>query len=182
MRRNLIGLVMVALGAGCLNPAQSALTYKNQVPPRVIGTVPSFDGGSACFPTSPNSDAGIIIASLAQGVPAQVIFSETMDVNTLRPGIGLFQCPCTPDQLVEVPTELSVLSATDLPDYGQITQGLYPFTVQITPALDGNPCQPDGGTFGCFTSALYLWQIRTLLTDTAGNPLEQECQVNFESL
>jgi hypothetical protein len=180
MRRLLTLLTIAVGGGGCLSPTHSALTTINTVPPVVIGSVPSLDGGSACLPPSALLDAGPP-ASLPSGVPAQVTFSEDMDINTLRPGIGLFQCPCPIGQEpTEVPLTLSVITSQTLPDYS-LTQGI-PFTVQIQPAADGNPCLPDGGTYGCFSSALYLLQLRTLLTDPEGNALQQDCQINFEAL
>jgi hypothetical protein len=183
MRRPLIAIVRTALiGAatlltGCLVFNQSPLTTINTVPPQVVGTVPSLDGGSACLPLSA-LDGGIQ-ASLPAGVPAQVIFSEPMDDDTLEPGLALYACNPTCGG-AELPLALTVIPGSPLPPYAQSNPA--PYTVQLGPAANGEACQPDGGTYGCFLSGVYLLDVRTLLTDAEGNALPAECEIQFQAL
>jgi hypothetical protein len=176
MRRQLIKIWLTGFAAGgCVIPVQPPLTTKNTVPPLVVGTLPSLrDGGLAC--TLSGTDGGGLPV-LASGVAAQVVFSEAIDPASLDAGLSLFKCPCSPGQ-TPLPLLLAFDAGSQWPDYAQTN----PFTVFIQPAQNGTPCLPDGGTFGCFSNAVYQLQVNTWVTDSAGNALVQACQLDFHAL
>jgi len=90
----------------------------------------------------------------------QITFSEPMDERSLAPGIALL----FGNQ--EVPLEFFV-PATRIPE--PVLRG--PFTVTARPR--------DGKLQG---DAPYTLVLRTLLTDTAGNPFSEEVRVSFFTL
>lgn len=142
MRRLLFGGLLGC--AACLEPGDPILAARDTDPPDVVSTEPSPGG------TVP-----------ANGT-LEILFSETMDVRTLRPGISVFE------GRVEVPLKLTVPPA---PDVGEdIERGDVPYPVTVG---------TEAGTFTPGTA--YTLVLRTSLTDQEGNPLAQEVRVPFRT-
>ena len=92
----------------------------------------------------------------------QILFSERMEPRTLRPGIAVFQGRAEVPLTVQVPPE---------PDGGdEVERGDVPSTITVS---------AESGAFARGTA--YTLVLRTLLTDTQGNPLSQEVRVPFRT-
>jgi hypothetical protein len=128
--------------AACLEPGDPFLATRDTDPPDVLSTEPSAGG------TVP------VDGSL------EVLFSETMDVRTLRPGVAVFE------GRVEVPLRLTVPPDRD----EDVERGDVPYTVTVS---------AEAGAFAPGTA--YTLVLRTSLTDFEGNPLTQEVRVPFRT-
>lgn len=140
MRRLL--LVGLLGSAACLEPGDPFLAARDTDPPDVVSTEPSAGG------------------TLLAGGSLEVLFSETMDERTLRPGIAIFE------GRVEVPLRLTVPADRD----ANVENGDVPYTVTVS---------AEAGTFEPGTA--YTLVLRTTLTDFEGNPLTQEVRVPFRT-
>ncbi|WNG36317.1 hypothetical protein F0U61_23560 [Archangium violaceum] len=143
MRRLLlIGLLGCA---ACLEPGDPFLAERDMDPPDVVSTEPSAGG------------------TLPVSGELEVLFSETMDVRTLRPGIAIFE------GRAEVPLRLTVPPSSDAE--ANLERGDVPYTVTVSAA--------EAGAFKAGTA--YTLVLRTSLTDYEGNPLAQEVRVPFRT-
>jgi Bacterial Ig-like domain len=131
--------------AACLEPGEPFLAARDTDPPDVVSTEPSAGG------TVP-----------ANGT-LEILFSETMDVRTLRPGIAVFE------GRVEVPLKLTVPPGSDVGE--DVERGDVPYTVTVG---------TEAGAFAPGTA--YTLVLRTSLTDQEGNPLAQEVRVPFRTV
>jgi Bacterial Ig-like domain len=130
--------------AACLEPGDPFLAARDTDPPDVLSTDPSAGG-----------------TVLATGT-LEILFSETMDVRTLRPGISVFE------GRVEVPLKLTVPPGSD--EGEDVERGDVPYTVTV------------GTEAGAFVpGTAYTLVLRTSLTDQEGNPLAQEVRVPFRT-
>jgi hypothetical protein len=142
MRRLLLGGLLGC--AACLEPGDPFLAARDTDPPDVVSTEPSAGG-----------------AVPANGT-LEILFSETMDVRTLRPGISVFE------GRVEVPLKLTVPPGADMGE--DLERGDVPYTVTV------------GTETGAFApGTAYTLVLRTSLTDQEGNPLAQEVRVPFRT-
>ena len=92
----------------------------------------------------------------------QILFSERMAARTLRPGIAIY------DGRVE---EALAVTAPPEPEGDEdVERGDVPSTVTVS---------AESGSFKPGTA--YTLVLRTLLTDTQGNPLAQEVRVPFRT-
>lgn len=132
MRRAL--LLLVALSA-CLDTGGSLYDRNDTTAPRVMfaDMKPRILGG----------DAGVPIVQAGQTI--ELPFSETMDQDSLRPGIVI---RINPER-----NEIPLLIQAPPP-------GTTPYTVRIASAEN------------TFVSGVYTMQLRTLLIDLAGNPID----------
>lgn len=128
--------------AACLEPGEPFLAARDTDPPDVVSTEPSAGG------TLPVSGS------------LEVLFSETMDERTLRPGIAVFE------GRVEVPLRLTVPADRD----EAAERGDVPYTVTVS---------AEAGAFAPGTA--YTLVLRTSLTDFEGNRLAQEVRVPFRT-
>jgi Big-like domain-containing protein len=128
--------------AACLEPGDPLLAARDTDPPDVLSTEPSAGG------------------TLLAGGSLEVLFSETMDERTLRPGIAVFE------GRVEVPLKLTVPADRD----EDVERGDVPYTVTVS---------AEAGAFEPGTA--YTLVLRTSLTDSEGNPLTQEVRVPFRT-
>ncbi|WP_309894997.1 Ig-like domain-containing protein [Archangium sp.] len=140
MRRLL--LVGLLGTSACLEPGESFLAARDTDPPEVVSTEPG-PGGMV----------------LAEGT-LQIMFSETMDVRTLRPGIAVFE------SRAEVPLKVTVPPGVD----EDLERGDVPYTVTLS---------AEAGAFTPGTA--YTLVMRTSLTDSEGNALRQEVRVPFRT-
>ncbi|ATB33067.1 Ig-like domain-containing protein [Melittangium boletus] len=92
----------------------------------------------------------------------QILFSERMETRTLRPGIAVFE------GRVEVP--LTVTAPPELEGEDGVERGDVPSTITVS---------AEAGSFTPGTA--YTLVLRTLLTDSQGNPLAQEVRVPFRT-
>ena len=92
----------------------------------------------------------------------QILFSERMEARTLRPGIAVFE------GRTEVPLEVTVPAEPEGAD--DVERGDVPSTVTV---------RAGSGAFSRGTA--YTLVLRTLLTDTQGNPLAGEVRVPFRT-
>ncbi|WP_375773203.1 Ig-like domain-containing protein [Archangium gephyra] len=130
--------------AACLEPGDPFLAARDTDPPDVVSTEPSAGG------TLPASGT------------LEILFSESMDVRTLRPGIAVFE------GRVEVPLKLTVPPGSGVDE--DIERGDVPYTVTV------------GTEAGAFVpGTAYTLVLRTSLTDQEGNPLGQEVRVPFRT-
>ncbi|HYO66172.1 MAG TPA: Ig-like domain-containing protein [Archangium sp.] len=142
MRRLL--LVSLLGCAGCLEPGDPFLAERDTDPPDVVSTEPSAGG------------------TLPVNGTLEILFSESMDVRTLRPGIAVFE------GRVELPLKLTVPPGSDVGE--NIERGDVPYTVTV------------GAETGAFMpGTAYTLVLRTSLTDQEGNPLGQEVRVPFRT-
>ena len=142
MRRLLLGGLLGC--AACLEPGDPFLAARDTDPPDVVSTEPSAGG------------------TLAANGPLEILFSESMDVRTLRPGIAVFE------GRVEVPLKLTVPPGSGVDE--NIERGDVPYTVTV------------GTETGAFVpGTAYTLVLRTSLTDQEGNPLGQEVRVPFRT-
>jgi hypothetical protein len=128
--------------AACLEPGDPFLAARDTDPPDVVSTEPSAGG------------------TLPVGGSLEVLFSETMDERTLRPGIAVFE------GRVEVPLKLTVPADRD----DNVERGDVPYAVTVS---------AEAGAFDAGTA--YTLVLRTSLTDSEGNPLTQEVRVPFST-
>lgn len=128
--------------AACLDPGEPFLAERDTDPPDVLSTDPSAGG------------------TLLAGDSLEVLFSETMDERTLRPGIAVFE------GRVEVPLKLTVPADRD----DNVEHGDVPYAVTV---------RAEAGAFEPGTA--YTLVLRTSLTDSEGNPLTQELRVPFRT-
>jgi Bacterial Ig-like domain len=136
-------LLMGLLGtAACLEPGDPFLAARDTDPPEVVSTEPGAGG------------------TLASNGTLQILFSETMDVRTLRPGIAVFE------GRAEVPLTLTVPPTVD----EDIERGDVPYTVTVS---------AEAGAFKPGTA--YTLVMRTSLTDFEGNTLLREVRVPFRT-
>lgn len=143
MRRWLfVGLLLG--NAACLDPGEPFLATRDTDPPDVVSTEPSAGG------------------TLSATGSLQILFSEAMDVRTLRPGIAVFE------GRTELPLTLTV--PPDPTGEAAEPQGDVPYTVTVS---------AEGGAWTAGTA--YTLVLRTSLTDTAGNALQQEVRVPFRT-
>ena len=155
MKRLILSLALVA--PACVQPgSKSDLSVEDPDSPQILSTVP------------PVPDGGLFTVSS----PVEITFSEPMDPNSLRPGIAIF----TGNPAQELPLAIAVPQPSPVPDYAQTNPG--PYTVQVRPAA-GTPCSATVDAGFCFAPGTYLLQLRTLLTDPAGNPIPSAQQVLF---
>jgi hypothetical protein len=91
----------------------------------------------------------------------QILFSERMEPRTLRPGIAVFLGRAEVPLTVQVPPET---------DGDEVERGDVPSTITVS---------AESGAFSPGTA--YTLVLRTLLTDTQGNPLAQEVRVPFRT-
>ncbi len=137
-------LLLGLLGcAGCLEPGEPFLARRDTDPPDVLSTEPSAGG------------------TVQSASPLQILFSEAMDVRSLRPGIAVFV------GRAEVPLTLSVP-----PEVvgGEEEHGDVPYTVTVS---------AEGGSWTPGTA--YTLVLRTSLLDYEGNALQQEVRVPFRT-
>ncbi len=128
----------------CLEPGDPFLAARDTDPPDVVSTEPSAGG------------------TLPAAGTLEILFSESMDVRTLRPGIAVFE------GRVEIPLRLTVPPGSD--EGEAIERGDVPYTVTV------------GTETGTFTpGTAYTLVLRTSLTDQEGNPLAQEVRVPFRT-
>ena len=147
MRRFLLwGLLggLLGGGAGCLDPGAPFLAPRDTDPPDVISTEPSVGGVVA-------TDGAL-----------QVLFSEAMDVRTLRPGMAVFEGRAEVPLTLKVPPEPTGEAAEE--------HGDVPYTVSVS---------PESGTWKA--GSAYTLVLRTSLTDVEGNALGQEVRVPFRT-
>ncbi len=130
--------------AACLEPGEPFLAARDTDPPDVVSTEPSAGG------TVPTDGT------------LEILFSETMDVRTLRPGIAVFE------GRVEVPLRLTVPPVSDGDE--NLERGDVPYTVSVS---------AEAGAFNRGTA--YMLVLRSSLTDYEGNPLVQEVRVPFRT-
>ncbi|WP_199243204.1 Ig-like domain-containing protein [Vitiosangium sp. GDMCC 1.1324] len=130
--------------AGCLEPGDPMLAARDTDPPEVVSTKPGA-GGTV-----------LVDGSL------EVVFSESMDTRTLRPGIAVFE------GRVELPLVLTVPPGSDVDD--NVERGDVPYTVTVS--TEPGVLKP--GT-------AYTLVLRNSLTDFEGNPLRQEVRVPFRT-
>jgi hypothetical protein len=136
-------LLMGLLGtAACLEPGDPFLAARDTDPPEVVSTEPGAGG------------------TMAVNGTLQILFSETMDVRTLRPGIAVFE------GRAEVPLTLTVPPNVD----EDIERGDVPYTVTVS---------AEAGAFKPGTA--YTLVMRTSLTDFEGNALLREVRVPFRT-
>jgi hypothetical protein len=136
-------LLMGLLGTtACLEPGEPFLSARDSDPPEVVSTEPGAGG------------------TVASDGTLQILFSEMMDVRTLRPGIAVFE------SRTEVPLKLMVPPDVD----EDIERGDVPYTVTVS---------AESGAFSPGTA--YTLVMRTTLTDSEGNPLQQEVRVPFRT-
>ena len=136
-------LLMGLLGtAACLEPGEPFLAARDTDPPEVVSTEPGPGGTVSAVGT------------------LQILFSETMDVRTLRPGIAVFE------SRAEVPLTVTVPPGVD----DDIERGDVPYTVTVS---------AEAGAFAPGTA--YTLVMRTTLTDSEGNALQQEVRVPFRT-
>jgi hypothetical protein len=131
MRRAL--LLPLALSA-CLDTGVSIYDRADTIPPRV-----EFDQMN---PRLLGPDAGV--PTVAGGQRIDIVFSEPMDPQSLRPGILIRMNP----ERTEVPL---IIQAPP--------PGVTPYTVRVLPVE----------TYRSQTT--YTFQLRSLLIDLAGNPI-----------
>ncbi len=104
-------------------------------------------------------DAGV--ETIGKTTEIEVGFSEQMDPTSLKPGIVVLR------RGEEVPLLFSVIE--ELPADG-LDRGDIPFSITAKP------------TTGSFApNEPHTLVLRTLLTDTEGNPVDEEIRVNFQS-
>lgn len=138
-------LVVGLLGcAACLEPGDPFLAARDTDPPDVVSTEPSAGG------------------TLPANSSLEILFSETMDVRTLRPGIAVFE------GRVEVPLKLTVPAGSGVDE--DIERGDVPYAVTVG---------TEAGAFAPGTA--YTLVLRTSLLDQEGNPLGQEVRVPFRT-
>ncbi|HZI08201.1 MAG TPA: Ig-like domain-containing protein [Archangium sp.] len=142
MRRLLVVGLLVC--AACLEPGEPFLAARDTDPPDVVSTEPSAGG------TLPASGS------------LEILFSETMDVRTLRPGIAVFE------GRVEVPLKVTVPAGSGVDE--DIERGDVPYAVTVG---------TEAGAFAPGTA--YTLVLRTSLLDQEGNPLGQEVRVPFRT-
>ncbi|MFY0522154.1 Ig-like domain-containing protein [Archangium gephyra] len=130
--------------AACLDPGDPFLAARDTDPPDVVSTEPSAGG------TLPASGS------------LEILFSETMDARTLRPGIAVFE------GRVEVPLKLTVPAGSGGDE--AIERGDVPYAVTVG---------TEAGAFAPGTA--YTLVLRTSLMDQEGNPLGQEVRVPFRT-
>jgi hypothetical protein len=100
--------------------------------------------------------------AVSAGGTLQILFSERMEARTLRPGIAVFE------GRAEVPLVVTVPAEPEGQD--DVERGDVPSTVTV---------RAESGAFTPGTA--YTLVLRTLLTDTQGNPLAQEVRVPFRT-
>lgn len=102
------------------------------------------------------------LGQIARSQPIRIIFSEPMDPRSIRPGINLYlgRDP--------VPLNLEIPPPGLDPDPVAIAQ---PW--EVTGSSTGGLLAPD---------STYTLFLRTVLTDTAGNPIEREEKITFFTL
>jgi hypothetical protein len=140
MRRLL--LVGLLGSTACLEPGDPFLASRDTDPPEVVSTEPGAGG------------------TLASNGTLQILFSETMDVRTLRPGIAVFE------GRAEVPLTLTVPPDVD----ENVERGDVPYTVTVS---------AEAGAFKSGTA--YTLVMRTSLTDFEGNAVLREARVPFRT-
>ncbi|HEX8435176.1 Ig-like domain-containing protein [Archangium sp.] len=140
MRRLL--LVGLLGSAACLEPGDPFLAARDTAPPEVVSTEPGAGG------------------TLPLDGTLRILFSETMDARTLRPGIAVFE------GRAEVPLVLTVPPDVD----EDIERGDVPYTVTVS---------AEAGAFEPGTA--YTLVMRTSLTDFEGNALPREVRVPFRT-
>ena len=144
MRRWLLLAGLLLGPSACLEPGEALLAARDLNPPTFVSSEPSA-GGTVTL-------AGTL----------QVLFSEAMDVRTLRPGIAVFE------GRAEVPLTLTV--PPDPTGEAAEPSGDVPYTVTVS---------AESGTWKAGTA--YTLVLRTSLTDTAGNALKGEVRVPFRT-
>ena len=137
----LVGLLGTS---ACLEPGEPFLAARDTDPPDMVSTEPGPGG------TVPPDGT------------LQILFSEPMDVRTLRPGLAVFM------GRAEVPLRLTVPPVSGVA--GDIERGDVPYTVTVS---------AEAGPFERGTA--YTLVLRTSLTDLEGNPLPQEVRVPFRT-
>ncbi len=152
---------MLAFAAvGCLEPNAPSLAAKDEEPPVVTATVPSFDGGVA--------------QTIGRDTELSITFSEPMDPRSIRPGVNVIRGR---DSVALVVAADRIYS-----DAGEqvVQNGEYNVTAkpEILPLADGG-VDPNGGRWAA--NAQYTLILRTLLTDTEGNALAEEIRVPFRT-
>lgn len=134
-------IAALSAASGCLLPGEPSYARRDSTPPRVREVQPNVlapDGGT------PSVAANQVFA---------VIFTEQMDINSLRPGIAVLSAGTHEEQPLSLTTPEPVVDEVDTD---------VPQTVQVAAAS------------GAFLRGGYTLVLRTLLLDAQGNALESE--------
>jgi hypothetical protein len=99
------------------------------------------------------------LGQIPRNQPIKIIFSEPMDPRSIRPGINLYLGK------EQVPLQLEIPPP-----------GLDPDPVAIAQPWEVTG-RPTGGLLA--SDSTYTLFLRTVLTDTAGNPLDREEKITF---
>lgn len=151
--RTLLALLLLVITPGCLEPAKPYLAYEDQVPPTLVQSRPT---------------RGATVDDLLKAnEPVTLVFSEELDVRSLRPGISV--------RRGGVELDIEVFAQGD----GGVAANTYDFTGRDKPYSVGvkrvNGLRWDVGT------PSYTVRLNTLLIDTEGNALEEQIDLRFQA-
>ena len=152
MKRSLL-ISCALLLPGCLDPDKNAyLSYEDQTPPVLVQSRPAR--GTA-IPDVIRADE-----------PIALVFSEELDVRSLRPGIGV--------RKDNKDVEITVFAQGD----GGTATNTYDVTGRDKPYAVG---VRRAGGLNWETTGTYTLRLNTLLIDTEGNQIEGEVDIRFQA-
>lgn len=153
MKRLVLALGAVVLAASCLEPEKPYLSFEDQAPPALIQSRPARN----------TSSDDILKADEA----VALVFSEELDVRSLRPGISVRRDGKDVDVIVFAQGD------------GGTAFNTYDFTGRDKPYAVGirriNGLQWETGR------PAYIVRLNTLLIDTEGNALPEQIDLRFEA-
>lgn len=139
--------------SACLEPGAPYLSYEDQAPPALLQSRPARGGATD----------DILKADEA----VALVFSEELDVRSLRPGISVRR------DGKEV--EIVVFAQGD----GGVATNTYDFTGRDKPYAVG--IRRVNGQLWDTGRPAYIVRLNTLLIDTEGNALEEQIDLRFEA-
>ncbi|MFL5318247.1 MAG: hypothetical protein ACJ790_01225 [Myxococcaceae bacterium] len=153
MTRALLLFCAAALCASCIDPGKPVLAYKDKSAPTVLRSKPARVTG---LTDTVNPRDQLV-----------VVFSEEMDVRSLRPGISVRKD--NKDVEIDVFADGDGGTATNNTEDFQDLDKPYPVGIRRT-----------GGVLW-ETTGIYTLRLSTLLIDTTGNALEEETDIRFQA-
>lgn len=152
MRRVLFSALIALVFVACLDPDKPYLAKEDEVAPTVVRSKPAI---------------GTVTDIVNPSDPLVVVFSEEMDVRSLRPGISV--------RRDNADIEIDVFAQGD---GGVATNSEADFTGQDRPYSVA--VRRTGGALW-ETTGSYILRLNTLLIDTEGNPLAQQIDIRFQA-
>jgi hypothetical protein len=146
-------LLPLLFASGCLEPGKPYLSYEDQAPPTLVSSRPT---------------RGTTVDDLLKAnEPVTLVFSEELDVRSLRPGISVRRG----GQEVDI----VVFAQGD----GGVATNTYDFTGRDKPYSVGVK-RANGLNWEVGTPS-YIVRLNTLLIDTEGNAIEEQIDLRFQA-